>query len=308
MNLDELWARISEFLDSREFVFPAVPESGGYPTALWPDDDPAGFFEFAASAESQVFYTQRIVVDDEVAARLLEDFTDSEGVHEEDAGDDELARSTAQFTAVIAAHRNETISVELGFFVGSVYHVYAQTAKWVNDLSTLSKQRRMEDGEHTREDWVARREELEQAREDAAPKKQEWIELLCHDGGFIGAVNDMSRQAAAGEAIPEMASLLDSQRHRDDDAQSRALRFAAWAAIRDASEAVRSKVRPERERQALSELDDIVAALHASSLWRDATTKQQQTGIAREYLEGRLEFKPAAPLTERVVEAARRRS
>jgi hypothetical protein len=309
MNLDDLWTRISEFVKPH-LVFPATPESdGGYPTAVWPDDDPAGFFEFATKAGLQVFYIRQIAVDDEVAARLLEDFTDGEIPHEDaDTGeDDELTRDLTEFHTTVAAHRNETISVEIGFFVGSVYHVYAQTAEWANDLSALGEQRRAEDSAHSWEARTARREEVNQARDDAAPKQQEWVELLCEDKGFIGAINDAGRHAAAAEAIPEMAPHLDSPRHIDDDAQDRALRWAAWGAVREATETVRSKVRPQRETQALSDLDAIITDLHTTSLWRDATTKQQQTGITREYLEDRLGFKPAASLTERVVEAARRK-
>jgi hypothetical protein len=311
MDLDDLWTRIGEFVKPH-LVFPATPDSdGGYPTAVWPDDDPTGFFEFAAKAEPQVFYIRQIVVDDEVAARLLDEFTEGEIPHEDDEDareDDELPRDLAQFQATVAAHRSETISVEVGFFVGSVYHVYAQTAEWANNLAALSEQRRAEGDLHSREDWAARREEAEQARNDAGPKQQEWVELLCEDKGFIGAINDAGRHTAAGEAIPEMASLLDSPRGRDDDAQGRALRWAAWGAVREATETVRSKVRPQREKQALAELDGIAAALLTVPAWRDATTKPQQTGIAREYLEDRLGFKPAAPLTERVVDAARRKS
>src|ERR1700756_2487283 len=114
MSLDDLWTRIGEFIKPY-LVFPATPDSdGGYPTAVWPDDDPAGFFEFASKAAPQVFYVRRISVDNEVAAHLLADFTDGEIPHEDDEDareDDELPRDLAQFQATVAAHRNEAISV-----------------------------------------------------------------------------------------------------------------------------------------------------------------------------------------------------
>ncbi len=309
MNLDELWTRISDFLEPHGLVFPTAPDSdGGCPTAVWPHDDPTGFLEFATTAEPQVFYARRIVVDDDVAARLLDDFTGDEMLDVRDAPgeDDEPTRDTAQLRAAVDAHRNETVSVELGFFVGPAYHVYVQTAEWANDLSALGEQRRVEDSAHSREDWAARRLEADQAREDAAPKQREWAELLCEDNAFIGAINDTGRHAAAAEAIPEMASHLDSPRHVEDDARRRALRLAAWAAVREASEAVRSRVRPEREKEALSDLDALVAVLIAVPTWASATTKTQQRGIVRDFLKDRFGFTTSASLTESVVEAARR--
>jgi hypothetical protein len=292
-SLDSLLARISKLRETYP-VFPATPD-GDHPTAEWPHDDPTGFFEFAIRAKAKVFYAHKTVLDDEASARLLDALTE-----------DETLQDTSQFRAIAAAHRGEIVEAELGFFLGSVYHVYAWTADWTTDLSSPREEHSGDDGPHMREDWRARRREAEDARKDAAPKQREWSELLCRDDAFIAANNPVGRQTAASEAIPEMANLLSSSRSVEEDVQVRALRLAAWGAIEDARTAVRSKVRPQRERQTLADLDTVAAQLVARAEWDESATKTVQKRVARDFLEDRLGFTNAA-LTERVVEAARRK-
>src|ERR1700677_1681604 len=292
MSLDDLWARISAFLEPHELVFPTTPDSGGdCPTAVWPHDDPTDFFEFASKAAPQAFYARQIVLDEEVEERLLDDLTEDEIRRTGDAAGDLSPLHTA-----VAARRNESISVELGFFLGSVYHVYSQTADWIANLSVLRAERAEgeEDRAGPREDWRTQQREYEAARDDAAPRQQEWIELLCRDDGFIAAENPTGRRLAATEAIPEMAQHLNSSGRIDEDARSHALRLAAGSAIREAGDAVRSKVRPAREAEVISELDTIGAALIDVPAWDSATTKTQQRGIARDFLKARLGFTTTA--------------
>ncbi len=103
-----------------------------------------------------------------------------------------------------------------------------------------------------------------------------------------------------------MATLLGSSRPDQEDAHAHALWLAAWTAIHEAGETVRSKVRPKLERQTLAELDAVAAELVARAEWDNATTKTVQKRIARDFLEDQLGFTNSA-LTEQLVEAARRR-
>jgi hypothetical protein len=290
-SLESLWARINEFLEPH-LKFPAAPDAGGdYPIAEWPYENPAGFFEFATRAEANVFYARRTILDEEASARLLDELTE----------DEEDLEDTSQLQAVATAHRDEIVEVELGFFIGPVYHAYARSADWVSELSPY----RGEDSARGREDWRAHQREAEEARDEAAPKQQEWTELLCKDKAFIAANNTVGRQAAA-EAIPEMAIHLNSSRSVEEDVHASALRLAAWSALNEAGATVRSKIRPQLERQTLAELDTVAAELVARAEWDNATTKTVQKRIARDFLESRIGFTNSA-LTERVVEAARRK-
>lgn len=292
-SLESLRARINEFLEPH-LKFPAAPDAGGdYPIAEWPYEDPAGFFEFATWAEANVFYARRTILDEEASARLLDELTEDE--------EDEDLEDTSQFQAVATAHRDEIVEVELGFFIGPVYHAYVRSADWVSELSP----HRGEDSVQGREDWRARQREAEEARDEATPKQQEWTELLCKDKAFIAANNPVGRQAAA-EAIPEMAIHLNSSRSVEEDVHASALRLAAWSALNEAGATVRSKIRPQLERQTLAELDTVAAELVARAEWDNATTKTVQKRIARDFLENRIGFTNSA-LTERVVEAARRK-
>jgi|GEM_PF-4047895 len=288
-NLESLWTRITGFLEPH-LVFPATPHSGAYPIAAWPHEDLDGFFEFATRSEANVFYAHRVILDDDAAARLFEELLE-----------DEMLDDQSHVEDIAATHRDEIAELELGFFLGPVYHVYNRSADWVAELS----RRRDEVGARGHEDWQTRQREIEQARADAAPKQQEWSELLCKDKSFIGAKNPAGRQAAAAKAIPEMANVLDPSSRRDENVRVRVLHGVAWNAINEAGEAVRSTVRPELERQTISELDAVAHELSALPEWGAATTKTVQARIARDFLEDRIGFTNSA-LTEQIVEAARR--